>query len=41
MAYKNIEEIMAQQKELVKIVGKFEPFLVKMAPEKRRKRKRR
>jgi hypothetical protein len=32
MAYKNIEDVMDQQKGLVKIVAKFESKLVKMAP---------
>jgi tRNA-splicing ligase RtcB len=32
MAYKNIREVMAAQQDLVKIVGQFDPKLVKMAP---------
>ncbi len=32
MAYKNIREVMAAQKDLVTIVGQFDPKLVKMAP---------
>ena len=32
MAYKNIEEVMAAQQELVEPVARFEPRLVKMAP---------
>ncbi len=41
-AYKNIEEVMEQQKGLVEIVAKFEPKLVKMAPpDKSKSRKRR
>ncbi len=32
MAYKNIREVMAAQRDLVKIVGQFDPKLVKMAP---------
>jgi len=35
MAYKNIEDVMDQQKGLVEIVAKFEPKLVKMAPRKK------
>ena len=37
MAYKNIEDVMDQQKGLVEIVAKFEPKLVKMAPPDRTK----
>ena len=40
MAYKNIEDVMDQQKDLVDIVAKFEPKLVKMAPPGRRKRRK-
>lgn len=40
MAYKNIEDVMIQQKDLVDIVAKFEPKLVKMAPPGRRKRRK-
>lgn len=32
MAYKDIEEIMDQQKDLVEIIARFDPMLVKMAP---------
>lgn len=32
MAYKNIREVMAAQKDLVTIIGQFDPRLVKMAP---------
>jgi tRNA-splicing ligase RtcB len=32
MAYKNIREVMAAQKDLVTILGEFQPKLVKMAP---------
>ncbi len=32
MVYKNIHQIMAAQKELVTILGQFDPKLVKMAP---------
>jgi tRNA-splicing ligase RtcB len=32
MVYKNIREVMAAQEDLVKILGQFEPRLVKMAP---------
>jgi len=41
MAYKNIEDVMNQQKGLVEIVAKFEPKLVKMARPDRKKSKRR
>ncbi len=42
MAYKNIVDVMDQQKDLVDIVAKFEPVLVKMAPPDRKlSRKRR
>ena len=32
MAYKNIREVMAAQKDLVTVIGQFDPKLVKMAP---------
>jgi tRNA-splicing ligase RtcB len=32
MAYKNIDEVMAAQHDLVTVVAKFQPRLVKMAP---------
>jgi tRNA-splicing ligase RtcB len=32
MAYKDIHEVMAAQQDLVDIVARFEPRLVKMAP---------
>jgi len=32
MAYKNIREVMAAQQDLVKVVGQFDPRIVKMAP---------
>ena len=32
MVYKNIREVMAAQHDLVKIIGQFDPRLVKMAP---------
>jgi tRNA-splicing ligase RtcB len=32
MVYKNIREVMAAQQDLVKILGQFDPRLVKMAP---------
>ncbi|MEO7297750.1 MAG: RtcB family protein [Verrucomicrobiota bacterium] len=32
MAYKNIEEVMAAQSDLVETIGQFDPKLVKMAP---------
>jgi len=41
MAYKNIEDVMDQQKGLVEIVAKFEPKLVKMAPPERNRSRRR
>ncbi|MFA5903016.1 MAG: RtcB family protein [Desulfobacula sp.] len=41
MAYKNIEDVMDQQKGLVEIVAIFEPKLVKMAPPDRKRSKRR
>lgn len=41
MAYKNIEDVMSQQKGLVEIIAKFDPKLVKMAPPGRRKRRKR
>ncbi|WP_291345866.1 RtcB family protein [Desulfobacula sp.] len=40
MAYKNIEVVMDQQKDLVETVAKFEPRLVKMAPPGRKKRRK-
>lgn len=40
MAYKNIRDVMAQQKSLVEIVAEFEPKLVKMAPPGRKKRQK-
>ncbi len=40
MAYKRIETVMEQQKDLVEILARFDPKLVKMAPPNRRKRKR-
>ena len=40
MAYKDIEDVMDQQKGLVDIVAKFEPKLVKMAPPGRKKRRK-
>ena len=40
MAYKNIEDVMKQQKHLVEVVARFEPRLVKMAPPGRRKRRK-
>jgi tRNA-splicing ligase RtcB len=33
-AYKNIEKVMKEQEDLVRVIGKFYPRLVKMAPEK-------
>jgi len=40
MAYKDIEDVMDQQKGLVDIVAKFEPKLVKMALPNRKKRRK-
>jgi tRNA-splicing ligase RtcB len=40
-AYKNIEDVMDQQKDLVEMVAKFEPKLVKMAQPDRKKSKNR
>ncbi len=39
MAYKNIETVMDQQKDLVEIIARFDPKLVKMAPPDRHGRK--
>jgi tRNA-splicing ligase RtcB len=39
MAYKRIEEVMDQQKDLVEIIARFDPKLVKMAPPGRHKGK--
>ncbi len=32
MVYKNIETVMEAQSDLVEIIGKFDPKIVKMAP---------
>jgi tRNA-splicing ligase RtcB len=32
MAYKNIREVMEAQHDLVTVLGRFDPMLVKMAP---------
>ncbi|MBF0234793.1 MAG: RtcB family protein [Desulfamplus sp.] len=32
MAYKNIEEVMFQQKDLISVIARFDPKLVKMSP---------
>ena len=32
MVYKDIDEVMAAQKDLVELLGQFDPKLVKMAP---------
>ncbi len=40
MAYKNIQDVMNQQKGLVEIIARFEPKLVKMAPPGRHKRRK-
>jgi tRNA-splicing ligase RtcB len=34
MGYKDIEKVMAAQSDLVDIVARFDPKLVKMAPER-------
>lgn len=36
MAYKKIEDVMAQQRDLVSIIARFDPELVKMAPPDRK-----
>lgn len=36
MAYKKIEDVMAQQRDLVSIIARFNPELVKMAPPDRK-----
>jgi tRNA-splicing ligase RtcB len=41
MGYKDIHEVMAAQTELVDIIARFDPKLVKMAPEEGTKRRRR
>lgn len=41
MAYKDIFDVMEQQKDLVDVVARFDPKLVKMAPPDRRKRRKR
>ncbi len=40
MAYKNIQDVMNQQKDLIEIIARFEPKLVKMAPPGRHKRRK-
>jgi len=40
MAYKEIEQVMEQQKDLVAIIARFAPRLVKMAPSDSRSRSR-
>ncbi len=32
MVYKNIDEVMAAQQDLVEVLARFDPRLVKMAP---------
>jgi tRNA-splicing ligase RtcB len=39
MAYKRIEDVMDQQKDLVEIIARFDPKLVKMAPPGRHRKK--
>ncbi|MEM7482405.1 MAG: RtcB family protein [Acidobacteriota bacterium] len=39
MAYKAIRQVMAEQADLVEVLGEFHPRLVKMAPAERRKRR--
>ncbi|MEA1967145.1 MAG: RtcB family protein [Thermodesulfobacteriota bacterium] len=41
MAYKNIEQVMEQQKDLIEIIARFDPKLVKMAPSDSRSRSKR
>ena len=41
MAYKNIHQVMGAQKELVHVVGVFQPKVVKMADAERRRRRKR
>jgi tRNA-splicing ligase RtcB len=41
MAYKDIETVMAQQRDLVEVLARFQPRLVKMAPAEGRRRKKR
>ncbi|MFH1156130.1 MAG: RtcB family protein [Pseudomonadota bacterium] len=41
MAYKDIEAVMAQQQDLVEILARFQPRLVKMSPPEKKRRKRR
>ena len=41
MAYKNIEEVMSHQKDLISIIAKFDPKLVKMSPPDKKHLKRR
>jgi tRNA-splicing ligase RtcB len=31
LAYKNIDEVMAQQRDLVDVIGRFDPKIVRMA----------
>jgi tRNA-splicing ligase RtcB len=41
MGYKDIHAVMAAQEDLVEVIARFDPKLVKMAPEDRPRRKRR
>ncbi|MBF0228075.1 MAG: RtcB family protein [Desulfamplus sp.] len=41
MAYKNIEEVMSQQRDLVSIIARFDPKLVKMSPPDKKHLKKR
>ena len=41
MAYKDIDQVMDCQRDLVRIAARFHPRLVKMAPEEKRRKKRR
>jgi len=36
MAYKDIQEVMAQQNDLVEVIARFDPAIVRMAPESER-----
>ncbi|NLB54675.1 MAG: RtcB family protein [Lentisphaerae bacterium] len=41
MSYKDIESVMAEQKDLVEVIAQFDPLIVKMAPEQSRGARRR
>ncbi|WP_222846988.1 RtcB family protein [Pontiella desulfatans] len=40
MGYKDIHEVMAAQTDLVEVIARFDPKLVKMAPEEQKRRRR-